>query len=192
MGGHGSGRPSRYPDTVNNTKGVDITYMRRAGLLVEGGAGTLNWSRNGQPTGNVQYRIEREKLILMYRFRFAGGDWQEVEQTILLQSTPCNYGGERWWLTCPKCARRCTVLYGASTLFYCRKCYKLPYQTQLEGHHGRACLKRNKIEEQLTKSTQKRIWKRTQDRLINKLEKAETEANLALAAHFKELYGELF
>lgn len=35
-----------------------------------------------------------------------------------ISSTPLHFGGVRWWLHCPDCNRRCTVLYGSS----CRVC----------------------------------------------------------------------
>ncbi|WP_372759159.1 Arm DNA-binding domain-containing protein [Litorivivens sp.] len=88
-------------------------------------------------------------LVLMFKYRQGGDEWEPVEQRILLESTPCNYGSHRLWLVCPHCTRGCLVLCGAGRLFLCRQCYRLPHQTQLENEHGRACVKRNKLYEKL-------------------------------------------
>lgn len=192
MGGYGSGRPSSHPDTVDNTRRVDIRYMRRCGLLKPLTVGTLSWTRNGHPSGEVSYRVEDRRLVLNYRYRSGGGDWQDVEQAIALETTPCNYGGVRYWLTCPGCLRRCAVLCGAGKLFYCRKCYRLPYQTQLEDDHGRACIKRNNLQSKLYGPNRRRMWNTTRERLVHRLINAEEAANSALAAHLEGIYGKDF
>lgn len=52
------------------------------------------------------------------------------QQSIRISSTPCNYGGRRWWLHCPHCDRRCAVLYFASRGWACRSCNQLHYRSQ--------------------------------------------------------------
>ncbi|MHC4269878.1 MAG: hypothetical protein ACYSWS_04665 [Planctomycetota bacterium] len=54
-------------------------------------------------------------------------------------STPCYYGGQRWWFICPLvvngevCGRRVGVLYlGGGEYFGCRHCYDLTYLCQKE------------------------------------------------------------
>jgi hypothetical protein len=192
MGGYGSGRPSSNRDTVDNTRCIDIRFMRQMGWLQAGMAGTLRWNCNGQPSGDIGYRMTEHSINLNYRYRINGGDWQSVAQTINLETTPCHYGGLRYWFTCPRCDRRCALLCGAERLFYCRQCYNLPYQTQLEGPHGRACMKRNKLEKKLFGTNRRRMWTHTRDRLINELDKADDAANLALSEHFKDLYNDIF
>lgn len=44
-----------------------------------------------------------------------------------LTSTPCHFGGERWWLVCPECQRRCQVLYGVC----CRLCRGAVHRTTI-------------------------------------------------------------
>ena len=52
---------------------------------------------------------------------------------------PCNYGGERVWFLCPArgCSRRVAVVYGGS-IFACRHCYQLAYDSQREAPYSRA------------------------------------------------------
>lgn len=45
-------------------------------------------------------------------------------------TTPCNYGGNRYWWHCPKCSKRVAVLYCAGK-YVCRHCIGANYQSQL-------------------------------------------------------------
>lgn len=51
-------------------------------------------------------------------------------QTVAVTTTPCNYGGVRYWWKCEKCSRRVAVLYGAG-IFVCRHCIGANYKSQL-------------------------------------------------------------
>ena len=50
-----------------------------------------------------------------------------------LVSTPCPFGGQRWWFICPlqNCDRRVGVLYlpYGGKYFGCRHCYNLTYES---------------------------------------------------------------
>ena len=52
-----------------------------------------------------------------------------------LDTTPCNFGGKRWWFRCPNCNRRCRILYlpPRGEYFLCRLCHNLTYESQQEG-----------------------------------------------------------
>lgn len=45
-----------------------------------------------------------------------------------IETTPCNFGGERRWFRCPYCDRRCAVLYRPD--LRCRLCAGGHYQTE--------------------------------------------------------------
>ena len=97
MGGIGSGSwcRSNNQTTIEETKRIDIRYMKRRGLLKPGFGGSLKWSCGGAPNGDIRYSCYRDRLQLNFRYREHGGDWQPAEQTIYFDRTPCNYGGER-------------------------------------------------------------------------------------------------
>ena len=58
---------------------------------------------------------------------------------IQLETTPCGYGGKRYWFICPLtsngtyCGRRVGVLYCLSKWFGCRHCGDIAYAKQMEG-----------------------------------------------------------
>jgi hypothetical protein len=57
-----------------------------------------------------------------------------VQQVLELTTTACNFGGERYWLLCPHCRRRCAALYlpPRASRLACRYCYDLSYRSQQE------------------------------------------------------------
>jgi hypothetical protein len=151
MGGRGSGSWYRWDKktTCEEVKRVDIRYMRKQGLLRPGCAGSLSWSCGDQPTGSIGYRSERNRLVLNYRHRSHGDDWQDVEESVQFDRTPCNYGGERQWFLCPDCRKRVAVLYGPGVRFLCRACYRLPNSSQHEHDADRMMSKARKIRQRL-------------------------------------------
>jgi len=153
MGGLGSGRSAFPRTTTDNANRVDIRFMRKEGLLRDGCSGTLNWSVRGKQTGSIDYRVTADSVILQFRHRSRVEDWQDVEQTVVLDRTPCNYGGERLWFLCPNCHRRVAVLYGPGAHFLCRHCYGLPYASQSESKADRLRRKARKIRERLGGAT---------------------------------------
>ncbi|EYD71490.1 hypothetical protein Rumeso_05013 [Rubellimicrobium mesophilum DSM 19309] len=62
-----------------------------------------------------------------------------------IASTPCPFGGVRWWLICPKCQRRRTVLYGPS----CRLCRGAVHASTLLSREDRLRAKALKIRKRL-------------------------------------------
>ena len=53
-----------------------------------------------------------------------------------ITTTPCHYGGVRYWWQCPKCDKRVGVLYCAG-LYVCRHCLGLSYYSQLQHTYQR-------------------------------------------------------
>jgi len=151
MGGWGSGRGNSYSKkkTTESQHRIDIRWLKNHGCLKPGSIGSLSWSHRGEQTGSIGYRMEANRMILNYRHRPQGGDWEPVEQSITFDHTTCNYGGHRKWFLCPSCWERVAVLYGAGKYFLCRHCSKLTYGSQQEGIVGRMMRKQSKIRERL-------------------------------------------
>ena len=139
MGGYGSGRGQGGKDTTSDMHPLDIRRLHRVGLLTPGRAFGWNWLRNGDTVASIQIRTEAERVILNYRSRSNGGEWQPMEYPVHLEWTPCNLGGRRAWFRCPArgCGRRVAILFGGS-IFACRHCHKLAYQCQRESDYDRA------------------------------------------------------
>jgi len=170
MGGRGSGRYYRSSNatTMEETKRVDIRYMRKRGMLRPGSSGQLTWSRCGEPSGSVNYRSFSDRVELSYRFN---DEDETLRVPIRLSHTPCNIGGERAWFHCPACKRRCEVLCFGGRWPACRKCYRLPYQSQLEDQLGRLQRRHDKLEAILWGDKRKWWRKPKRGRLLNAWER---------------------
>lgn len=127
MGGRGSGGHCRWnaKSTTESQHCIDIRRLKKWGSLEPGRVGTLSWSSNGDKTASVGYRTEKDRMILNYRHRPQGGERETVEQTVLFNRTPYNYGGWRMWFICPGCMKRVAVLYGAGKYWMHRKTFEL-------------------------------------------------------------------
>jgi hypothetical protein len=120
-------------------RALDVRKLQRDGLLTPGLAFWLKWMRNGAAVTSIQMRTEVDRVILDYRSRSNGGEWQAMEYPVTLEWTRCHLGGRRAWFFCPArgCGRRVAILFGGS-IFACRHCYKLAYECQRETDDYRA------------------------------------------------------
>lgn len=151
MGGFGSGRHGGR-GTTNNYRSLDVRRLQRERMLTPGHAFKWQWTRDGKAVASVQMQVEVNCLILEYRTRINGGDWQPMEYPVYLERTACNYGGQRAWFLCPAtgCGRRVAKLFiGGSGIFACRHCYHLAYACQRENDDSRATRRADKIRERL-------------------------------------------
>ena len=134
MGGPGSGSWYRWDKrtTLEEVNRLDVRWLKRQGYLQPGVMAPVSWHCGNRPSGSITLCCHGEGLTLTYRYRVAGGDWDDVTQPVALDWTPCRYGGVRPWFRCPRCQRRVAVLALYGKLFLCRHCYKLPYASQHE------------------------------------------------------------
>ena len=102
MGGIGSGRHWQFgADTTDDYRSIDIRWLKREGLLESGISRRITWSRGGEVTGSINVQSEPGRVILDYRHRDRGGEWQPERYPVYLAATPCHMGGERPWFLCP-------------------------------------------------------------------------------------------
>ena len=149
MGGYGSGRMFGKA-TTNGYRRLDVRQWQREGLLTPGKSFSTHWTHNGEKTASITVRVESGRVILSYLNRQEGGEWESIEYPVYLDSTGCNYGGERAWFLCPvqRCGRRVAILYGGK-VFACRHCYNLAYPVQRETDCYRTVRRAEKIRQRL-------------------------------------------
>lgn len=150
MGGFGSGRGQRGKSTTSDMHPLDIRRLHRAGLLTPGRVFSWQWTVCGREVSSIQMRSEADRLVLIYRNRSHGGEWQPMEYPVYLEWTGCNLGGRRVWFRCPArgCGRRVAVLYGGS-IFACRHCHNLAFECQRETDDDRALRRADTIRRRL-------------------------------------------
>jgi hypothetical protein len=102
------------------------------------------WTRHDQRTAFLVAENNGDFLGLKYSSQAADGNWYEIDQTVVIDWTPCRFGGERPWFQCD-CGRRVSDLYASRGGFACRSCHGLSYTSQRVTDRERQASKAQKI-----------------------------------------------
>jgi hypothetical protein len=149
MGGYCSGNHGARSVTTDGLLFLDIRYLRRIGFF-RSTPGKLrheivSWSRRGQPSGHVSVLFRGTaapyppEILLTYCAQHPGEpDGTDITEHIAIDTTPCQYGGERAWFLCPGCGDRRAVLFCVHGLFRCRGCRRIAYSSTRETAWDRA------------------------------------------------------
>jgi len=199
MGGYGSGRPG-WKQKAEDCRSIDVNRMSKAGCLKPGHWGGWQWMRDGEVVAKIGLRAETGKLVLDFKVRYGGNDWQDTKQPVPIVWTECRFGGERPYFLCPgvvngqKCGRRVVKLFAGGRYFLCRQCYRLAYRCQSEERADRMLRRANKRRMALggepgtaswiTKP--KGMWQRTYMQKLIEIRVAEDQANRAFMSRFSK------
>jgi hypothetical protein len=136
--------------TVEQAKQLNIFKLKEFGLLNGYAATTLTWTWHLSGSKNSIGIIVDVRDNPYVKVNYTVTDRHTDEKTdydykISLTTTPCNFGGVRYWFICPiskngvYCGRRTGTLYLASSgnYFGCRHCYDLSYESRNESRLGR-------------------------------------------------------
>lgn len=135
--------------TTEETRRIDVRWLKRQGFLRPGSSGVLRWHCGGEQTGSVRFSAKCGCLRLSYHYRELSGQWLPRVQEITIDRTRCNFGGTRPWFRCPGCDRRVAILYGVAVDYLCRRCYNLPYGSQHERELDRMLRRARQIRKRL-------------------------------------------
>lgn len=99
-----------------------------------------NWSNNIDFIVNVNEDTSENYIELIYTVTiYTNSEKHDMRYKVPLTTTPCNYGGKRYWFKCNLykngvyCGRRVGVLYSIDKWFGCRHCADIAYSAQFEG-----------------------------------------------------------
>ena len=107
---------------------------------------------------------------------------------IRLSTTPCRFGGVRWWAHCPRCHRRCAVLWGSSTAFACRACQGLAYTSSQLSKANRFGRKVRRIAEKLDVTAKTQFYAYERPRGMRRRTYARLKARLQEAKEREVLH----
>jgi hypothetical protein len=179
-----------------------VNRFHREGCLRPGRIGNWVWSRDGEEIARIGYRAEEGQLVLDYRFRRYGGDWEPIIETIRLTHVDCNYGNKRPYFICPSvvngrhCGRRVGKLFSGGRYFLCRHCYNVAYASQSEPRYDRMLRRANKLRMALggepgtaywIAPKPKGMWHRTYQRKQFEIEWCEDQANQAFLSKYRHV-----
>ena len=141
-------------DTVEESRSVSISFLKKHGYFSEpcSMSGRIFWKNYyGEETSSIGITVSTlDDVGCFVRFYYTVIDRKTGEKTdydykVALTTTPCNFGGVRYWFICPLsrngvyCGRRVAKLYLAPGANYygCRHCYNLSYESRNECRLGR-------------------------------------------------------
>ena len=117
-------------------------YSRNGGWI----KWTHRWSGNKNSIGFSVIRdnwdMPEEKTYIELAYTNTSrwsGEKEDMKYNVELTTTPCNYGGKRYWFMCPLskngqyCGRRVGVIYSIGKWFGCRHCGDIAYTAQMNG-----------------------------------------------------------
>jgi hypothetical protein len=147
MGGFGSGKwmdVYRRKISVEQCMSISVKFLRVNGLLEAGRAGEIFWTDpSNKETGRAVIEVvsSGDGDITSLRLK-TGGIVTGQEYFIELERMACRFGGVRYWFLCPAvkddvyCGNRVTKLFlpSGGSVFGCRDCYDLTYQSCQESH----------------------------------------------------------
>ncbi|WP_282608418.1 hypothetical protein [Pelagibius sp. Alg239-R121] len=129
LGGWGSG-PTLHPkQTVDDTPEISVFNLNEAGAFdrfgTTKGEAAIGWGQCIAFEAHM-YGEGNSKIYLRY-----GLNGQSMMDIVLLDSTPCHYGGVRWWFICPDSGERAGKLFlaGSPPYFASRKAHNLTYRS---------------------------------------------------------------
>lgn len=143
------GWSSRY--IVEDCKSISVFWLNGQGYFKKNLTytnGSVRWINSmGEYRGSIGFSINIYGDTGQVRFQYTRTDphsqeKEEMDYPMGLVSTPCNFGGKRWWFVCKLsssgiyCGRRVAKLYLAPSgkYFACRYCYNLTYESCRESH----------------------------------------------------------
>ena len=136
--------------TCESRLSVDVRQWSRG--LRPGGHFSVTWSRAGTRFARLDAHVHVDAVQLALVWCPPGGsELPRASQIVRLdwttcRLTSCHRRGDRAWFRCPKCDRRCALLYsGDSSAFGCRRCRELAYESQSQNPHIRALTKAQRL-----------------------------------------------
>ena len=128
---------------------LSIFWLNKHGYLPAGGGwryGGIKWTYGmSGDESSIGFTVttngdDGDSIRLQYTHTSQWtGEKESMDYRVELATTPCNYGGKRYWFICPLskngqyCGRRVGVLFSIGKWFGCRHCGEIAYQAQFEG-----------------------------------------------------------
>jgi len=128
-------------DEADNLLKIETWWLNRHGYFDYHKWGTIEWKWGDDRKSSVGIETDVQDpfssyIRLHYTQTSNNGEKKDFDYRVELVTTPCNYGGRRYWFICPlslegkRCGRRVGVLYKSGDYFGCRYCHNLCYRSQ--------------------------------------------------------------
>jgi hypothetical protein len=127
---------NNYYYTVGDVKKISIWQLLEGIKKSCSGykSAKLTWTIGGSIGFDAFVGGEIESFVHLY-YRQADVITKEKRDfgyKVFLTTTPCYFGGKRYWFQCPTCGGRAGTLYKLGNYFTCRNCAHLTYESKRE------------------------------------------------------------
>lgn len=139
---------------AEQSNALSIFWLKKQGYFPKGGSmkgGTITWTLRMSKSSIGIYIVAMGDVLdtenyMRLDYTHTNGytdEKTEMDYKVPLTTTPCNFGGVRYWFICPLskneryCGRRVGVLYQVGKYWGCRYCADIAYQAQFEGGNFR-------------------------------------------------------
>lgn len=137
-------------NTAEQSNALSIFWLKKHDYIPKGGGisgGGITWTyglaENKSSIGfTVRIDMDDEPDYIRFNYTHTSnwtGEKESMDYKVQLTTTPCNYGGVRYWFVCPLsrndvyCGRRVGVIYSIGKWFGCRHCGDIAYAAQMKG-----------------------------------------------------------
>ena len=138
----GEGDNTMRKTEADHLKKISTAFLKKHGYFDGYRSGTMTWtsgwSENKSSVGLEASTMNGESYLRIHynQTDYGTDEKKNFDYKIPLTTTPCRYGGKRYWFTCPwyksgkYCGRRVGTLYKDGDYFACRHCYDLTYDSR--------------------------------------------------------------
>jgi hypothetical protein len=189
-------------DTVEESRSVSIAFLRKHGYFCGYRGGRIFWTNSmGDETGSIGIAVSVGDGENYAQFNYTitdrnSGQKTDYDYKVRLTTTPCLFGGVRYWFICPLftngvyCGRRVANLYLApgANYFGCRHCHNLSYESRNEPRLARPGgigypIRAERLYEELYKKTRRWTWRGKPTKKARKLKRLEQRTEGILDAY---------
>lgn len=127
---------------ADDIKKIATSFLKKHSYFSDWKSGTITWtngySGNKSSVGIEVSTMDKDGYLRIHYTQTDRGteEKKDFDYKIPLTTTPCRYGGKRYWFVCPwykrgiYCGKRVGTLYKDGDYFACRHCYELTYSSR--------------------------------------------------------------
>jgi len=143
-------------NTAEQSRALSVFWLNKQGVFKSDTYhGSIYWTQGySEEKSSISYSFSDHfdntghlRLWYTQTDRYSG-EKTSLDYNVQLVTTPCNYGGKRYWFICPlskngqPCGRMVGILYHIGNYWGCRHCGNIAYDAQAESKRfrGMVCI----------------------------------------------------
>ena len=156
-------------ETVEGKAGLSIAELKKGGVF----RGLRVEAQYGFLYGDLEMMLVHDPIELDWYLKIVNPGPRNGNNAISIIETPCHYGGVREWFECPRCDRRCGILYKDEDDFACRRCMDFGYASQKVNYRSiePTIIRMKKYEQEIEKKIAYQYYKGKPTKRTLRLEK---------------------